>query len=138
MFPWCVLLCRRLLFIVLFIRTHGNNNIKNRRSDFYEKPNETTDTANCKTRITLSLMLSFPCVRSKSKTDKSRRPNITHHGNTAVKIQIRTQVILNYCSCIIEFIKRFGENDKVRGFAEHLINFPRRAQNHDFIYHMTP
>ena len=29
--------------------------------------------ANCKNRITLFLILSFPCVRSKSTTDKSRR-----------------------------------------------------------------
>ena len=29
-------------------------------------------------------------------------------------------------SCIIEFIKRVGGKDKMRGFAEHLIGFPQR------------
>ena len=31
------------------------------------------------------------------------------------------------CSCIIVFIKRIGEKDKVRGFVEHLIGFPQRV-----------
>ena len=35
------------------------------------------------------------------------------------------QRILQECSCIIEFIKRVGEKDKMRGFAEHLIGFPQ-------------
>ena len=31
-------------------------------------------------------------------------------------------------ACIIEFIKRVGEKDKVRGFAEHLIGFRQRVK----------
>ena len=33
------------------------------------------------------------------------------------------QRILHECSCIIEFIKRVGEKDRMRGFTEHLISF---------------
>ena len=55
------------------------------------------------------------------------------------------QRILHECSCIIEFIKRVGENDKTRGLAEHLTSFPNklnkfnntRARMQDSIYHMT-
>ena len=47
--------------------------------------------------------------------------------------------------CIIEFIKRVGEEDKMRGFAKHLIVFPNKfnkfhntgAWMQDSIYHMT-
>ena len=47
---------------------------------------------------------------------------------------------------IIEFIKRVGEKDKMRGFVKHLIGFPTtgfnkfnntRARMQDSIYHMT-
>ena len=48
--------------------------------------------------------------------------------------------------CIIEFIKRVGEKDKMRGFVKHLIGFPTTgfkkfintgARMQDSIYHMT-
>ena len=53
--------------------------------------------------------------------------------------------ILHECSCIIEFIKRVGEKDKMRGFAKHFIVFPNEfnkfnnsgARMQDSIYHMT-
>ena len=34
---------------------------------------------------------------------------------------------LRKCSYIIEFIRRAGEKDNMRGCAEHLIRFPKRV-----------
>ena len=54
-------------------------------------------------------------------------------------------MILHECSCIIECIKRVGENDKMRGFDEQLIDFPNEfdkfnnngTRTQDSIYQMT-
>ena len=42
-------------------------------------------------------------------------------------IYIERERILHECACINEFIKQVMENDKMRGFAEHPIDFPQRV-----------
>ena len=43
------------------------------------------------------------------------------------RMRPKVRSTLNECSCISELIKRVGEKDKMRGFAEHLIGFPQRV-----------
>ena len=47
--------------------------------------------------------------------------------NTGSLLHYIEDLKLHECSYIIEFIKRVGENDKMRGFAEHLIGFLQRV-----------
>ena len=68
------------------------------------------------------------------------------HNIYATPLRSSYFVLLKYIEDrIIEFIKRVGENDKMRGFAKHLIGFPNKfnkfsntgTRMQDSVYHMT-